>query len=100
MVADVHLPGGPKSIAVRSPATASNARKTGLRVVQTTATETVLAVPAGHYNFLTGAAAAAARRPKRTGHGNAYAIAGGAMALAVLVVLIVVEVRRRRAGLG
>jgi alpha-L-rhamnosidase len=97
MVADVHLPGTAKSISVRSPATASNARDTGLRVVQQSASATVLAVPAGRYTFLTGAAAAKAAHHKRASQGNAFAIAGGAMALAVLAVLIVVEVRRRRA---
>jgi alpha-L-rhamnosidase len=100
MIADVHLPGGPKSISVRSPATASNARNTGLQVVQRTATATVLAVPAGRYTFLTGTAAAQANRNRRTkpAQGNAFAIVGGAIALAVLAGLVVVEVRRRRAG--
>jgi alpha-L-rhamnosidase len=97
-IADVRLPGAPNSINVQSPATASNARDTGLRVVQRSATATVLAVPAGRYTFLTGTAAAAAKKAHHTStaQGNSYAIAGGAMALAVLAVLIVVEVRRRR----
>jgi alpha-L-rhamnosidase len=98
MVADVQLPGGPKSINVRSPATANNARNTGLGVVQRSATATVLAVPAGRYTFLTGAAAARVTRHAKAAPGNAFAIAGGAMALAVLAVLVVVEVRRRRSA--